>query len=729
MAQAAAVKTFLSCVTGEFRSCRLRLANQLEALRGRPFEVKVQEDFRQGGSTLLEALADYIRACDLVIHLAGDACGDRPTAEHVRALYQRLGDAPPDPLPQRSYTQWEYHLAVRFGKKALVYLAAPDAPRECGLPVQQAGDAARIQREHLAFIKASGKHYKTFASPSGLVREVFYDLGLEPDAKVNNLPYKSLGALFKGREDFLKRIRDALGGLEHRGHRRAAAITAAAPAATVHGLGGIGKTRAAVEYAHRHADQYTALLFVRADSPAALRQNLAALCGPMVLDLPEKDARETDVQADAALAWLREHPGWFLIFDNVDTEDAAREVEGLLARLSPAGHVLITSRLARWSGAVEALGLDVLAEADAAEFLLARTEGRRRAAGDDPAQARRLAVQLGQLALALEQAGAHINEQGLSFARYMDEWRSRHDEVLGWFDERVMQYPMSVAVTWQTSFARLTEAGRRLLGMLAWFAPDPVPEWLLDAGGGPFGGGGLLCRLAAAARRLFHVLASPRDALADLAAYSLVARAGDARAPVFSVHRLVQDVARRRLGAGGGREALAAALRWIDGAFQGDPQDVRTWAVLAPLSPHAHAAALHADAAGIARPTARLMNQLGILYHARAQHAQAEPLMRRALEIDEKAFGPEHPRVATDLNNLAALLQATNRLSEAEPLMRRAVVIFLNFQAATGHEHPHLRAVVNNYAALLMQMGQGRAQIPARLNDVGKEFGIKLGGG
>ncbi len=49
--------------------------------------------------------------------------------------------------------------------------------------------------------------------------------------------------------------------------------------------------------------------------------------------------------------------------------------------------------------------------------------------------------------------------------------------------------------------------------------------------------------------------------------------------------------------------------------------------------------------------------------------------MRRALAIDEKSFGPDHPNVAIDLNNLAQLLQATNRLAEAEPLMRRALAI------------------------------------------------------
>jgi hypothetical protein len=54
---------------------------------------------------------------------------------------------------------------------------------------------------------------------------------------------------------------------------------------------------------------------------------------------------------------------------------------------------------------------------------------------------------------------------------------------------------------------------------------------------------------------------------------------------------------------------------------------------------------------------------------------EAEPLMRRALQIDEDSFGPRHPNVAKDLNNLAQLLQATNRSAEAEPLVRRAFQI------------------------------------------------------
>lgn len=113
------MKLFLSCVSSEFRSYRLKLANQLGALKHQPYEVKVQEDFTQGGFTLLDQLAEYIRDCDLVIHLVGNACGARPSDEHVRALFAHLNLPAPDPLPQLSYTQWEYDLAMRFARPIL----------------------------------------------------------------------------------------------------------------------------------------------------------------------------------------------------------------------------------------------------------------------------------------------------------------------------------------------------------------------------------------------------------------------------------------------------------------------------------------------------------------------------------------------------------------------------------------------------------------------------------
>jgi hypothetical protein len=244
---------------------------------------------------------------------------------------------------------------------------------------------------------------------------------------------------------------------------------------------GVGKTRLAVEYAWQHKADYSALLFVVADSPENLRRNLAGLVAPLVLDLPEQEATKEEVRVAAALDWLHEHPGWFLILDNIDTEEAATAAEGLLAQLR-GGSVLITSRLAQWSASVEPLALDVLASEDAAQFLLERSGRGRRELASDAEDAAALAKELDGLALALEQAGAYVAQQRTSLGDYLTQWRAHVPAVQAWYDNRLMQYPRSLAVTWQTTIDRLGAGEVALLRLLAWLAPDPVPLFVLEGG-------------------------------------------------------------------------------------------------------------------------------------------------------------------------------------------------------------------------------------------------------
>jgi tetratricopeptide (TPR) repeat protein len=108
------------------------------------------------------------------------------------------------------------------------------------------------------------------------------------------------------------------------------------------------------------------------------------------------------------------------------------------------------------------------------------------------------------------------------------------------------------------------------------------------------------------------------------------------------------------------------------------------------------------------------LNNLASLMYATNRLAEAEPLMRRALAIDEASYGMDHPNVAIVLNNLAQLLLDTNRLAEAEPLMRRMVEIFIAFQRH-GYQHPNLEAGVDNYITLLQEIGLSEPEIQAKL--------------
>ena len=112
-----------------------------------------------------------------------------------------------------------------------------------------------------------------------------------------------------------------------------------------------------------------------------------------------------------------------------------------------------------------------------------------------------------------------------------------------------------------------------------------------------------------------------------------------------------------------------------------------------------------ATALANAKIVAVVSNDLAALLLNTNRLGEAEPLMRRALEIDEAAFGNQHPTVAISLNNLATLLHATNRLKEAEPLMRRSLDILGSFGRQTGHEHPQLQSAKANYQALQRAIG------------------------
>jgi hypothetical protein len=227
---------------------------------------------------------------------------------------------------------------------------------------------------------------------------------------LNNLPYLSLGDLFKGRDAELLSL---LSGSVQ----------------TIDGLGGMGKTRLAVEHAWRFQDRYTAAFFVRADSPETLRSGLASLAKPELLNLPEHEAPAEDDVVVAVLRWLREHPGWLLILDNVDTREAYQAVVALLSSIQ-GGRILITCRWSEWPPEIQSHSLTALPLEDAARFLLERTAGKRPPSVDDEDQARALAETLGRLPLALEQAGA-FTSRAAPGTRGGTEGMDRADAPLG----------------------------------------------------------------------------------------------------------------------------------------------------------------------------------------------------------------------------------------------------------------------------------------------------------
>jgi tetratricopeptide (TPR) repeat protein len=681
------VKLFLSCVTDEFGDDRDELRRALT----RPnVEIKIQEDFQAMGGDTLALLEAYVESCDVVVHFIGDMAGSTPKPSSVDDLLKRrpelaarLAEKGMDrrALGRLTYTQWEAWLAIGFnrdGAKQNLVIVAPAIGLKRSLAFAPTDAMRASQADHLKWLRAINFYpAKPFTSTDNLVARVFGSAVLNALSKAaagsvtkpRNLPFVSLGGLFAGRDEDLADLHTALLGAKD------------APVALC-GLGGIGKTRLAIEYAWSREAVYSALLFVSASDGAALNAGLAGLTAFENLDLPEKEARDDSTKITAVLRWLEANPTWLMILDNVDDKDAVAAVAKLMPRLK-GGHVVVTARAANFPAGFRKLEVSTLDENAAAQFLLDRTDADRSKSKDDAALARTLAGELGGLALGLEQAGAHIATDRIGFVRYLKLWGESREKALAWADATVMGSDRTLATTWATSVARLSPESRRLLERLAFLAPDPVPDSLLD--------------VAVPGEALAPDAYSAR---AGLFAYSLISRvsAEDGGAPGFIVHRLVQDFARRAMTDERRPQALREALEWVNAAFVGAPDDVRNWPILDPLAPHALAGARAADEAGIAEPTVRLFNKLGRILYAKADYNQAEPIMRRALAIDEKSYGLDHFDVVWDLNNLALLLEDTNRLAEAEPLFRRVIEID---EKNNSPDDPDVAARVGNLALLL----------------------------
>jgi tetratricopeptide (TPR) repeat protein len=498
------------------------------------------------------------------------------------------------------------------------------------------------------------------------------------DPPLHNLPYPRLGDLFTGRQEEL----EALSG------NGTAAIT---QSTTLSGLGGIGKTRLAVEYAWRSGNRYTAAWFVRADSPENLRRNLAILAGPELMNLPEWEAPVEETTVAAVKRRLREQPGWLMILDNVDTPEAADAVLEVLPSLSK-GRVLITSRLTAWPATVRKQSLDKLSREEAVDFLLHRTGDGREPAADDAARAADLAERVDGLPLALEQAAAYIVRHRMRLSEYLRAWEQEREKLLQWYDPRVMQYPASVAVTWKQTFDRLSPTPAALLRLTAFLAPDPLPFEMLEQG----------AEIVKRAAELFCEEAGTavdgktvREAVADLGDYSLITRQDGG---MLAVHRMVQEVLRSQISEERRKEWLVGVLWIVNAAAVGDVDDVRTWPVWDRLRPHVAEVVKRGDKAGISEPTSRLMNDLGVLFMAKGLYSEAEPLLRRVLARDDDSLGPQHRKVAVRLCNLGLFLQKTNRPREAERLIRRALAID---EATLGKDHPSVAIDLNNLALSL----------------------------
>jgi tetratricopeptide (TPR) repeat protein len=493
---------------------------------------------------------------------------------------------------------------------------------------------------------------------------------------------------FTGREELLKSIREALAS------GQPAALTQA-----IHGLGGVGKTQLAVEYAYRHGTDYDLVWWIRSEEPSTLASDYASLATK--LDLPEKAATEQRVTVEAVKDWLRQNRNWLLIFDNVPDAISVRDyIPG-----GGTGHVLVTSRYPNWRGLAQPLSVQTMQPDEAIKFLI------KRIAGADKAEAKVLAESLGRLPLALEQAGAYIEETGCTLSHYLGLIKDHREEVLQ--RGQPLNYKDTVATTWDLSFKQVeakSPASADLMKLLAFLAPDDIQIKLLVEG-------------KEYLPDSLSIVADPiklYEAIGVLRRYSLI----DVANETISIHRLVQDVIQHRLKEAETKVWIEAAVNIANEGFPQESNDVRMWPVCSRLLTHAITTSSYGEKYRVVpEGTARLLNQAGLYLSSRAEFIESKLLYERALAIDEAIYGPSHPDVAIDVNNLGYVLKSLGDLAGAKAHFERALAIG---EAAFGPDHPQVAIFANNLGNMLQDLGD-LAGAKAHYTRAVKIFSERLG--
>ncbi|MET8083947.1 tetratricopeptide repeat protein, partial [Micromonospora sp. NPDC005237] len=443
--------------------------------------------------------------------------------------------------------------------------------------------------------------------------------------------------------------------------------------AAVHGLGGIGKSELVLHYARYRLVRYRLVWWVTADSLDAIAVGLGGLTRRLHPAAPLADAYEW------AVGWLQANSGWLLVLDNVEEID---HILGLLGLVRGRGDVLVTTRRdvggAWWRrSGLAPLRLGVLARSDSVDLLHQLT------GLDDTDGAGRLAEELGDLPLALEQAAAFISRQpDVEF----DGYRQR---LIEGFPRTAAhsggggQSQRTIAEVWQITMNTVTDQmplAARVLDVLAWLAPDGLP---VDV--------------------LYPLADDPddvRDAVALLLSYNMISRT-DA---MIGVHRLVQAVTRANQPADDPDSLVSEATRLLTAAIPDDPWgNPAGWPRWTALLPHIDALTGTAPADARTPEQLHLADRAATFRQGQGQYATAIAQFEQVLADCRRVLGDDHPNTLATGGNLAYAYQEVGRVDEAIPLFEQ---VLADCRRVLGDDHPSTLASGNNLAYAYQTVGR-----------------------
>lgn len=514
---------------------------------------------------------------------------------------------------------------------------------------------------------------------------------------------------FTGREETLDALHAQLGS------HQAVALT---QSYALHGLGGVGKTQIALEYAYQHALDYHAVFWIGAETEEQLISSLLHIAE--VLQLPERNDKEQQRVIAAVQHWLSSHSQWLVICDNVEDLD-------LVPRFLPAvrsGAILITTRSQTLGTLAQGVDLLPMAQEEGMLFLLRRAkvlapeatrEEMQRLATQMPTQydaAAELVNAMGGLPLALDQAGAYLEETRCGVSAYLDLFHSRRAVLLQQRGEGVRDHPASVSTTFALAIAATTErhpAVGDLLRVCALLQPDAIPEELFRQGAEHLGSElAAVCRDELEWNRLLAVACS----------YSLLHRQPEER--TLSLHRLMQAVLYESMNE---REqtlwqrGIIAALNTL---FPKDVFEVGRWSQCERLLPHVMMAIAPVSDQVVDLARTEVLQKTANYLLARGQYEQAKPLCLQALYMREQLLGPQHPDLAHLLYSLARLSHEQGKYEQAKPFLKRALQII---GQGLGSEHFEMIYPLNGLSLIYWRQGKyGQAEsLLARAVSIGEQ--------
>jgi tetratricopeptide (TPR) repeat protein len=460
---------------------------------------------------------------------------------------------------------------------------------------------------------------------------------------------------FTGRDELLKRLHAQLSDARE---------TAVLPQA-VHGMGGVGKSQLAIEYVHRHSQEYDLVWWISAEQQG---QILTALT-----NLAQRLALETGAEANVAVPAVREalstgrsgHRNWLLVFDNAENLEEVRQ----FFPTGGAGKILVTSRNQSWERVAETLEVDVFTREESSSFL------RSLAPGLSSTDADRLAEALGDLPLAVEQAAAWRSSTGMPVDEYLSLLAEKQ------IDKRMLllqsmpspDYGLSVAAAWDMSFDRLEEtnpAAMQLLQTCSYFAPEPISRDLFA--GSP---------AAPITPELDEMLDDPitlSRAIRDIQRYALAKF--DHRGGTLQMHRLVQQVLMGRMTDEQRTVMRHGAHIMLANGNPGNPHSPDQWKRYQALRPHLVVSGGLACTDGRVRQL--VFNMVKFLYNW-GDHEGCEVTAREVYKHWCESLGEEHLQTLQFASYLAWIMWVNGAYADAEALGERTLSLY---RAVAGDE-------------------------------------------